>query len=81
MGFLTKITNLNLANNLLETLPPEISSMTSLTSLDLTNNNLSDVPSSLQDLSHLGTAVTENISNDDIDITFKSHFRGSILEK
>ena len=59
MGFLTKITNLNLANNLLEGLPPEISSMTSLTSLDLTNNNLSDVPSSLQDLSHLGTKTID----------------------
>ena len=55
MGFLTKVTNLNLSNNCIESIPPEISSMTSLTSLDLNNNKLTQVPESLKDLSHLET--------------------------
>ena len=54
LGFLTKVTVLNLASNCLESIPPEISSMTALTSLDLTNNSLTEIPWTLKDLSHLG---------------------------
>ena len=54
LGFLTKVTVLNLSSNCLESIPPEISSMTALTSLDLTNNSLTEIPWTLKDLSHLG---------------------------
>ena len=53
-GFLSKVTNLNLSGNCLESIPPELSSMTSLASLDLTNNSLTEIPWTLKDLSHLG---------------------------
>jgi len=45
---------MNLSNNKLECIPPEMSSMAGLATLDLTSNELIDIPDSMQQLTHLG---------------------------
>ncbi|KAL6057314.1 Myotubularin-like phosphatase domain [Balamuthia mandrillaris] len=49
------IDTINLSNNKLTSLPPEIGSLTSITSLDVSNNNLNGLPWQLGDLTNLKT--------------------------
>ncbi|MEH2290733.1 MAG: leucine-rich repeat domain-containing protein, partial [Nostoc sp.] len=48
-----KATELNLSNNQLSSLPPEISQLSNLTWLSLNNNQLSSLPPEISQLSNL----------------------------
>ncbi len=55
-----KATELNLSNNQLSSLPPEISQLSSLTRLSLNNNQLSSLPPEICQLSSLTTLYLNN---------------------
>ncbi|MEH2125888.1 COR domain-containing protein [Nostoc sp.] len=55
-----KATELDLRNNQLSSLPPEISQLSSLTTLSLNDNQLSSLPPEISQLSNLTTLYLEN---------------------
>ncbi|HAS38979.1 MAG TPA: hypothetical protein DCS93_00805 [Microscillaceae bacterium] len=50
---MTNLTALDLFENQLESIPPEIGKLTKLTNLDLGNNQITHIPSSLKGLTQL----------------------------
>jgi internalin A len=55
-----KVTELDLADNQLSSLPPEISQLSNLTELDLANNQLSSLPPEISQLSNLTRLDLDN---------------------